>query len=287
MTKSLYARKFPVLLYICIFSWCQSCTSSKPLMVLPETFTAEATRMPVQGIGKGGSQTKKLIQFGGYATSRIQRGWNTTTSRYAKGPGMTVERIILKNLGVEEKDFTTTRNDKFQFTIQGEDLHAEVYGFEREVTAQTRYENPTRFPGDIDVLKNATYSFSAAMFTNLEDGLKEWQLIIYAVKDPRKKAGQNFIERMEWEETGYLTNVKDTIVVQAVKVDKIQSASGKITEMPFAVMKAYEFRRGQEVSAIVDIFGQVIWMSKQLDKKTEFIIASASSAILLRRIGMF
>lgn len=264
-----------------------ACNASKPLMAIPDRFAREANKLEIKGIGKGGSQTKKPISFGGYTSSRIKRGWHTTSSRYDRSTSVSTAERVLRAFNFDSKNVTSTEKDKFQFTMQGGGRFSEVYGVERQVTESTTLETNRRLAGDLSFLKNSQYSFSALILTGNTGNPQQWQLVIYGNKSPQDKKGQSFIERNAWDENGFLTNGKDSFEVKAVKLDKVQTKDGKTVAMPFAVMKAYEFRTGDAVSAIVDTFGQVVWMYNQLDKETEFIIACASSAILLRRIDMF
>jgi hypothetical protein len=253
-------------------------------MAVPDEFSAEATRMPVGNIGNGSG--KKEIDFGGYQSSRIKRGWNITSSRYDRNTRVSTEERVLRAFGIDKNNITTNQKDKFQFTLQKDNGWAEIYAMERQVTEETRVLTGTRLLGDIGMLKNAQYSFSAAIITGVEEK-DQWDLVIYSSKDPHKNKDKNIFERNAWEGSGLMTNGIDSFVIRTVEIDKVVSQNGKQSTMPFPLFRAYEFRADDAVSAIVDTFGKNIWMYNELDEKTRLVIAAASAAILLRRIGNF
>lgn len=263
-----------------------SCRASKPEMAIPDKFSRQAIKMQIDGIGNGSG--KRPIHFGNYTTSKIKRGWNITSSRYDRNTRVTAEERVLRAFKLDKKSVTVTNKDKFQFTLQTPNEFAEIYAIERQVTENTRLEINSRIVDNWDILKNAQYSFSAAVLIGKDSIKDQWQLVMYAERDPSKYKEKNIFERSAWQhEEGFATNGQDTLMIRGVKIDKVVSAKGSQTTLPFAVMKAYEFRAGDEVSAIVDTFGNNIWMYNGLEDQTRFIIASISSAILLRRIGMF
>lgn len=262
-----------------------SCSSSKPAMAIPEEFSKEAIKMQVEGLGNGSAN--RSIHFGNYVTSKIKRGWNITSSRFDRNTRVSTEERVLRAFKMDQRSITVTNKDKFRFTLQGPGQFAAIYAMEKTVSENTHIEiNSRQLPG-WSVLKNAQYSFSAAILTGKDSITSQWQLVMYADKDPYKNKDKNFIERNSWHEEGFVSNGKDTMIIRGVKIDQVISPTGKLTTMPFAVMKAYEFSTGDEVSAIVDTFGNVIWMYKELDQATMFIVASVSSALLLRRNGIF
>ena len=162
---------------------------------------------------------------------------------------------------------------------------AEVYALERKVTASTRYKTYSKWLSEYTTLNNAEYLFSAAIITS-DSSTGKWELEIYGHQDPSGKPG-NMIERLEWEEGGFVTNGTDTMIIRSVKIDKVISPNGQQSTMPFAVFKAYEFRSGDAVAAIVDTFGNNIWIYNGLNDQTRLIITSCSIAILMRRNAVF
>ena len=264
-----------------------SCNSSKPVMSIPTEFEREATKMEINGLGKGGSQTSKPLSFAGYSTSRIKRGWLINSSRYDRDMKLTLEDRLLRAFNLRKSNITTAEKDKFHFTIHGHGKSAEVYGLERLVSAYEFIETNGQAPTNISRLKNSNYLFSAVILSGGIANPVEWVLQISGAKTPEQHPDRSFIDRQQWEETGFLANGVDTFQLKTVKVKDVQTKDGRKISMPFAVMKAYEFRVDGEVAAIVDSFGKVLWLYNQLDEDTGFVIAAASSALLVRRINIF
>ena len=259
-----------------------SCRSARPVMAIPDQFAKEATKLSIPENNTG----RKSLQLGDYTTSRVKRGWNLTSSQFDWDQHVTMEDRVLRLMGIRKEHFTTKEKDKFQFSIQHQRSLAEVYALERKVTASTRWKTYNKWLSEYTSLNNAEYLFSAAIITSLDSVTGKWELEIYGHQDPSRKSG-NMIERLEWEEGGFVTNGTDTMIIRAIKVDKVISPNGQQTTMPFAVFKAYEFRTGDAVAAIVDTFGNNIWISNGLDDQTRLIITSCSVAILMRRNPVF
>ena len=259
-----------------------SCRSAKPVMAIPDQFAKEATKLSIPENNTG----RKPLQLGDYNTSKVKRGWNMTSSQFDKDQHVTMETRVLRLMGIREEHFTTKEKDKFQFTLQHQSALAEIYALERKVTASTRWTTYNKWLSEYTSLKNAEYLFSAAIITSADTAKGKWELEIYGHQDPSKKSG-NMIERLEWEEGGFVTNGIDTMIIRSVKIDKVISPNGQQSTMPFAVFKAYEFRSGDAVAAIVDTFGNNIWLYNGLDDQTRLIITSCSIAILMRRITVF
>lgn len=251
-------------------------------MAVPEDFTKQATQLSIPGNNPG----RKPLQLGDYKTSKIKRGWNLTASRLDRNQHRTMQTRLLRLMGINTEHLTTTEKDKFQFTVERQGSVAEVYALERKVTASTRWKTYSKWLQDYSSLKNAEYLFSAAIITSPDSTEDKWKLEIYGHRDGSGK-GDNMIERLQWEEGGYLTDGTDTLIIRSVKIDKVISPGGKEATMPFAVFKAYEFRSGDEVAAIIDTFGNHIWIYNGLDDRTRLLITSSSIAILMRRNAIF
>lgn len=277
----------PSAFILMVFPLLLSCGVSKPVMSIPTEFEREAIRMEINGLGRGGSQTSKPLSFAGYSTSRIKRGWLINSSKYDRDMKLTLEDRILSAFNLRKSDITTSKHDKFQFSIFSSGKFAEVYAVERQVSRYEHIETNGQSPMDISRLKNSSYLFSALILSGGVDNPAQWVLQISATKNPEQHDEKPFIERQQWEETGFLANGVDTFELRSVKVKEILTKEGRKLSMPFAVMKAYEFRVDGEVTAIVDSFGKVLWMYNQLDEDTGFIVAAASAALLVRRINVF
>ena len=259
-----------------------SCRSAKPVMAIPDQFAKEATKLSIPENNTG----RKPLQLGDYNTSKVHRGWNLTSSQFDRDQHVTIEDRVLRLMGIRKEHITEKQKDKFQFTIQHQSALAEIYALERKVTASTRYKTYSKWLSEYTTLETADYLFSAAILTSPDTATGKWELEIYGHQDPSAKSG-NMIERYGWEEGGYVTNGIDTMIIRSVKVDKVISPNGQQTTMPFAVFKAYEFWSGDVVAAIVDTFGNNIWIHNGLDDQTRLIVTSCSIAILMRRNAVF
>lgn len=54
--------------------------------------------------------------------------------------------------------------------------------------------------------------------------------------------------------------------------------------MPVKMPAGYELRIDDGVVGIIDTYDNNVWIYNEMDKKTKFILASVSSAILLRKL---
>ena len=70
-----------LLIYSFIVLLLTSCTAAR--LSVPERFSAQATKMPVQGLN--GWKINQKLHFGSYNTSSIKRGWDFSSSlQYTK-----------------------------------------------------------------------------------------------------------------------------------------------------------------------------------------------------------
>lgn len=257
-----------------------SCSPMKMQMAVPERFKEQAVEMPVTLAGMG--EGRKPINFGSYKTSRIKRGWNITTGRYDRNSNITAEERVLNAFRIERGSMTKTQKDRFQFTIQDGKQIADVYALEREVTEGTQITSKNRFLSDFYQEKSFQYSFSAVIVPGDIDPKGDWSLFMYSTYDwsrPKK-----FMEMADFNEGGTLIRDQDTIVIRTIKINKVVSNKGQGYSLPFALPMAYEMRLEDGVCAIIDTWGKVVWMYRELDEPTKLAIAATASAILSRRI---
>jgi hypothetical protein len=257
-----------------------SCKTPKMYMAIPDRFKEQADRMPVNGIGNGTG--RKEISFGSYKTSRIKRGWNFTTSREDRNTNVTTEERLLRVFKVEKKSITSTQKDKFSFTILDGNNSAQVYALERKVAEETRVTTNNRWLSEFSDPKKFQYSFSAVILPQSVTQPQTWSLLLYSSHE--NKPGQKPFQMPDIQEGGILASEKDTIAIKMINVQNMINDKGAEVRFPFPMPMAYEFRIDDGVSAILDTWGKVIWIYKELDEQTKFVIAAASSAILLRRI---
>lgn len=262
-----------------------SCTSIKMHMSVPKIFEQEAERMPVSGIRNNGAG-KKALSFGVYKTSKIKRGWNITKGRPDRNTGVTAEERLLRAFNVGTMNTTSTQKDKFNFKIKDGNLTAEVFGLERRTKEETRFQNfRNRSFGDFNVNsieKSFQYSFSALIDVQSISYKMPWNLLLYSSYNQRNKT--NIFEREDIREEGILTNEKDTILIRSIKVQTFITDEGKEHNLPVPISSAFEFRNEDGVCAIVDTWGKIVWIYRELDPSAKLAISASASAILLRRV---
>ena len=254
-------------------------------MSVPEKFQEQAERLPVSGIVNDGAGRKPL-SFGSYKTSKIKRGWNVTTGRPDRNTRVTREERLMRAFNIGTMNTTSTQKARFNFTITDGNLAAEVFGLERRTKAETRFQNLRNGSfGDFNINsieKNFQYSFSAIIDVQSISNGGTWNLILYSSFDHTKK--KKLFEREDIREEGILAREKDTITIKAIFIQTFVTDKGEERSLPFPIPSAYELRTEDGVCAIIDTWGKILWMYRELDNSAKLAIAAAASAILLRRV---
>lgn len=257
-----------------------SCTSIR--LAVPDRFSSQATMMPVKGLKAFSG--RKPISFGDYRTSRIKRGWHITSSRPDRNSGITTEERVLKIFGVQNTNYTSKERTKYRYTIQDGNLTAEVFCLEKMVKENWEIRTNVRWLGDISETKNYQYSFSAVVVPLTMKDDEPWQVVYYNDYDRSKDTTRRILDLPFVEESGYASNGKDTITIRPVRVTNVVSKSGKEAKFPIKVLTGYELRIDDGVIAIIDAFGHNVWVYNDLDQPTKLVVASVSSALLLRKV---
>ena len=260
-----------------------SCSMPRMQMTVPSKFQAQADKMAVNGITQNG-RVKRQISFGVYQTSKVKRGWLTTSSREDRNKKVTTEERLLRAFNIDRRSFTSNQRDKFKFTIQDGNNVAEVFAMERKVTEETRTTTSNRWLSDINVGKNFQYSFSAVILLLSNSEQEPWNLFIYSNHEykPRNKPFE--LQLPDLQEEGILANKKDTITIKLHSIQTFVNDKGKEVKLLFPLPSAFELKIDDGVTAIVDTWGKIVWMYNGLDEQTKLVIAAASSAIFYRRI---
>jgi hypothetical protein len=275
----MHSRITPAAITLLLATLWMSCTSIK--LAVPEQFSSQATAMPVKGLnGIGG----RPLSFGSYSTSKIKRGWNIKGPAGNRNSGITTEERIYKIFGVNHQNVVTNQKNKYQYSIRDANQEAEVYCQERMTQEAVEVKTGIGWLGDFSQLKNYQYSFSAVI-QPLKTGKEDlWQLVLYNLYDRRNDTARKWYEQPYVEEVGYVSNGTDTMEIRPVRVKNVTSKKGREGKLPFKLLTGYELRLDDGVIAIIDAFGHTIWMYKELDEPTRLIVASVSSALLLRQI---
>jgi hypothetical protein len=254
-----------------------SCKSAKLNVAVPDQFAANATQMKVSGLN--GWKMRPTITFGNYQTSKVRSGWVFTAGGPDRNSGITTEERLMKVFKMSHENVTVNSRNKYQYTIQDGDLVAEVYCMEKTSKEEITTETPF---GSFGKTKNFQYSFTAAILPlTVKD--EPWQLVFYNSYDSKKDTTHKFWERPNIEREGYVTNGKLQIDIRPIFTDRVVGKDGKETKTLIKLLMAYELKIEGGVIGIIDVFNNNVWIYNDLDKDMKLIVASISSAILMRK----
>lgn len=266
------------LVIITIATWYVSCKSARINVAVPDQFAANATQMKVSGLN--GWKMRPQLTFGNYQTSKVKAGWVVTSGGNDRNSGITTEERLLKVFKMPRENITRNSKNKYQYTIQDGDLMAEVYCIEKTAIEEVRTATPL---GEFGKTKNYQYSFSAAI---LPQTVKDepWQLVFYNSYDSKNDTARKFWERPNIEREGYATNGKIRIDIRPIITDRVVGKDGRETKTLARLLMAYELKIEGGVIGVIDVFNNNIWIYNDLDKDMKLIVASVSSAILMRKL---
>lgn len=273
------ATKHLLLYFISIASLLAGCKTANFQIQVPQKFKEQAEKYPVTGMSRGNQ--KKPINIQSFTTSKIKRGWNITTGRVDRNTSFSPEERLLRALNVNRLNMTTTQKDRFSFSISNGQQQAQVAAMEQEITEGVHVTSNRQWLNEWFIGKSFQYSFSAIIVPT-SSSTNEWQLSLYSMSNPGKK--QSLLEKMDIQEGGFLIVGQDTISIKTIKIQQVVDQTGKEHMMPFAIPFAYEMRIGDAVCAIIDTWGKILWIYKDLDETLKLAITSSTAAILLRRI---
>jgi hypothetical protein len=257
-----------------------SCTSIK--LSVPQQFAAQATDMPVKGLN--GWALHQQLSFGNFNTSKVKRGWNISSARADKPAAITTEDRLLKVFNIDKSNITVNQKNKFQFTINDGNSTADIFCLEKLTKEELVVKSNNRWIGDTYDTKNYQYSFTAAILPMKIKDDAPWQLVLYNNYDEKKDTARKLFDLPYVEEEGYVTNGKETIVIKPLRVQQFTTKKGREAKFPVKMMSGYELRIDDAVAGIIDSFGNKIWFYNDLDADTRLLLASVSSALLLRKI---
>lgn len=265
-----------ILLAAACSSAVMSCTTMK--MSVPPEFSAGAREMPVKGLGSFSG--RKPVSFGSYKTSRIKRGWNTTSTRGTRMKERSNEEWLLQAMGVDAQGYTATQKDNFYFTISDGAHSAEIHCMERLDKKQLDIRHRARIMGDHALLQAYNYAFSGA----IRYGTERWKLVLKEDFDRSTIDVRDIFKVDGASGSGYLVNGMDSIHITALHGTNVTTADGRQARLPLQVLTGYAFTSKGNTIAIVDAFGKSIWLDNELDQPVKLVAASAAAALLLRRV---
>jgi hypothetical protein len=255
-----------------------ACKSISMNVAVPDKFSANATQMKVSGLGRG--KRRPRLSFGIYQTSKVKAGWIKSSGGVDRNSGFAIEERVMRIFKMSRENMTSNTRNKYQYTIQDGNLVAEVYCLERSSKEMITTKTPL---GDFGETKNFYYSFSAAIVPQtIKD--EPWQLEFYNSYDRRKDTARKWFDRPYVEREGYVTNGKIRIDIRPVITGRVVGKDGKETQTLARLLMAYELKIEGGLIGIVDVFNNNVWIYNDLDNDLKLIVASVSSAILMRRL---
>jgi len=270
---------------LCAVFFMAACTTTKMHMTVPEKFEEQAERLPIAGLVNNGAG-RKPISFGVYKTSRVKRGWSVTSGSIDRNTKVTLEERLMKVLNIGIMNTTSTQKDRFSFSITDGQISAQLFGIERRVKEEVRFNNSRSQLlngfGMNSLEKNFQYSFSAIIDVHSVAFSGTWNMLLYSNYDYTQKS--KIFDHKDIREEGLLTNQQDTVFIKAIKAQSFITDKGEEQRLPFAVSSAYEFRNEDGVYAIIDTWGKILWIYRELDDATKLVISAAASSIILRRV---
>ena len=258
-----------------------ACTAVK--LGVPEAFSTQATQMHVKGLN--GFTINQKLTFGDYATSKIKNGWIRTQERSDRASEVSTEDRLLKVFNIENNNKTTSSDTKYQYSLYGDGLEAKIYCLERKSAEELEIKPAFKLLGDISSTKNYQYSFSAAILPLVPGYDEPWQLVFYHNYDGKRDTARRLFDQPYVEEQGYATNGKETITIRTIRTKKATTQKGREVNMPVKLAAGYELRIDDGLVGIIDSYENNVWFYNDLDKETKFMLASISSAIMLRKLA--
>ncbi|HEX2630643.1 MAG TPA: hypothetical protein VHM26_16615, partial [Chitinophagaceae bacterium] len=224
-----------------------SCKNTMKLAV-PTKFAEQAEMLEVKGA------RSKHVSFGNYHTSKIKRGWHTSSSRYGKG--FFFENLLLNQAGIRKDEIISKEKDKFRFTLSdnnnnGVDVFAQE--FQGEKTLNYKLGKGNGIFDSYSRLQQYQYLLSATIIADTASA--PWQMVMSNSYDRKADTVNSIFTMPDNEDHGIATNGTDTIVIKPLNLRKAVGPGDKEGKMPFKVLSGYELRMEDGVVAIVDNIG--------------------------------
>ena len=256
-----------------------SCVSVN--MPLPNDFKDHATRMPVKGMQ--GWMVNQKLTFANFQTTSVKRGWDFSASvqhtKFRKRP----EDYILKVYNIDTDKRRDNQRFKFQYAIQDGHLMTEVYATEKFREEQLVYKSNNPWIGKVHNRQRYEYAFTAAIVPLNLRNAEPWSLVIISKSD--RSTRSNKYHRPEIQEEGYATNGREHISISPMRSGSVLSKNNEAIDVFGGKMfTGYELRIDNELTAVVDMLDNTVWMHNQLKPEHKLIVASIASALLLKRV---
>ncbi len=273
----------PILL-IAIFSIIfTSCAPVK--LSIPSAFSDKATPMSVKGLN-GFSFNQKLT-FGNYKTSKIKNGWTFTNENVNGTLGDVIESGLLKALfNIDKQSESTSQHKKYQYTLGDGKMTSELFCMESMKHKSATLNINNSWLGSVSATQNYHSYLLADIILHNGDKNETWKLLLSKDYNRSEDTTKHFFSMPDVEEKGYAIHGKDTIAIRSIRVKDMTAKSGKQFKYPVKIPAGYEFKIDNAVVAIIDTMSNTIWTYNDLDEQTKFILASISSAVMLRKTHM-
>ena len=258
-----------------------SCTTAK--LSVPPSFGEKATKMPVKGIN--GWQVNQKLNFGAYTTSKIKRGWDFSSSVSHTKFRIDPEEALLKVFDIDIDKNTNTQKNKFQYSIGDGTQITEIYATEKFKEKQLVYKSNNPWIGNASKTNRYEYSFAAAIVQLTLKDKNPWSVVLINKYDIAKDTARKVFDKPYVEEEGYATNGKENIAIRPIRTDKMLTENGAQKKLLGGKMlTGYELQWNGEAVAMIDILENSIWILNEAEADKKMILASVSSAILLKRM---
>ena len=258
-----------------------SCTTAK--LSVPPSFGEKATKMPVKGIN--GWQVNQKLNFGAYTTSKIKRGWDFSSSVSHTKFRIDPEEALLKVFDIDIDKNTNTQKNKFQYSIGDGTQITEIYATEKFKEKQLVYKSNNPWIGNASKTNRYEYSFAAAIVPLTLKDKNPWSVVLINKYDIAKDTARKVFDKPYVEEEGYATNGKENIAIRPIRTDKMLTENGEQKKLLGGKMlTGYELQWNGEPVAMIDILENSIWILNEAEADKKMILASVSSAILLKRM---
>lgn len=276
-----------LLMLVTVLSGLLSCSPVKMVLDKPAGLPAEFNMIKIAGVkGKALPGAKRTLKFENYFSGEFKDGWSVSSDLYRKAPDglfseQAIARRFLVNFGIGINNVSSTSKDKFQFTISDSSSSDIVFCNQLYVGESKSYQ----FRNNLELSKGERqFSMFNAAIMPLEDlPVAEWLLALQFEREtPRGILATTLREGMPVE-TGFLTDKKDTIQISPLFIrQSINAKTNTVYPMPFPLVGGYEFKLGEKVMGVVDLFNSTVGFDGLIEPTYKRIIAAASTAILLR-----
>jgi hypothetical protein len=256
-----------------------ACSTAK--VPVSNEFSSKSTRLHVKGLN--GWQVNQELSFGNYLTSKIKRGWDFSSSLQYTKFSMRPDEAILRVFDISTDKYSAKEKRNLQYSLFEGNLATDVYATEKFNEKQLKYKSNNPWIGEASKTTRYEYAFTAAIVPLGMRQKETWSLVLINRYDAKKDTARKLFDRPYVEEEGYATNGTDNIAIRPLRLDKVNTSSGKQQKLLAPVLSGYELTRNQEVIALIDLLDNSLVISNSLEREDKLIVASIGTAMMLRK----